>query len=265
MCIRDRSTTHPAGFQLFGEVVIESDADVRMSPNTSSGHSTRIQLWDPEKNKITVVSTRKQISTSIIKTEQLQVEEGLGSVSRDTFSTEEVRAKRVYLNADFNGAFTDKGNLEGQTTFVLVDENGDAVAPYNAQALTITLDGVMQEPGSAYALTGNNITFSSPPIGPSTKNGQAVPGVKFYGRWFEFKTDALNARYLKKLRNIHQRSGTWIDAANQLSMNRAYIQSETLGFIKNEYPSLTWGTLGPTCHRDIGLSLIHISEPTRPY
>jgi len=248
-----KSTTHPAGFQLFGEVVIESDADVRMSPNTSSGHSTRIQLWDPEKNKITVVSTRKQISTSIIKTEQLQVEEGLGSVSRDTFSTEEVRAKRVYLNADFNGAFTDKGNLEGQTTFVLVDENGNAVAPYNAQALTITLDGVMQEPGSAYALTGNNITFSSPPIGPSTKNGQAVPGVKFYGRWFEFKTDALNARYLKKLRNIHQRSGTWIDAANQLSMNRAYIQSETLGFIKNEYPSLTWGTLGPTCHRDIGL------------
>ena len=248
-----KSTTHPAGFQLFGEVIIESDAHVRMSPSTSSVHSTRIQLWNPEKNKITVVSTRKQISTSIIKTEQLHVEQGLGSVSRDTFSTEEIRAKQVYLNAPFNGAFTNQGNLEGQTTFVLVDGNGDAVSPYNAQALTITLDGVMQEPGAAYAVNGNNITFSSPPIGPSTKNSQAIPGVRFYGRWFEFKTPALNARYLKKLRNIHQRSGTWIDAANQLSMNRAFIQSETLGFIKNEYPELTWGTLGPTCHRDIGL------------
>ena len=85
-----KSTTHPAGFQLFGEVIIESDAHVRMSPSTSSVHSTRIQLWNPEKNKITVVSTRKQISTSIIKTEQLHVEQGLGSVSRDTFSTEEI-------------------------------------------------------------------------------------------------------------------------------------------------------------------------------
>ena len=248
-----KQTTHPAGFQLFGEVIIESDAHVRMSPIASSGHSTRIQLWNPEKNKITVVSTKKQISTSIIKTEQLKVEQGLGSVSRDTFSTEEVRAKQVFLNANFTGAFTDKGNLEGQTTFVLVDAAGNAVTPYNAQALTITLDGIIQEPGSAYVLNGNNITFSSPPLGPRTHEGQDIPQVRFYGRWFEFKTDALNARYLKKLRNIWQREGTWIDAANLVAMNRAYIQSETLGYIKVQYPDLTWGTLGPTCHRDIGL------------
>ena len=248
-----KQTTHPAGFQLFGEVLIESDAHVRMSPTTSSGHSTRIQLWDPEKNKITVVSTKKQISTSIIRTEQLKVEQGLGSVSRDTFSTEEVRAKQIYLNSNFTGAFTDKGNLEGQKTFVIVDAAGNAVTPYNAQALTITLDGIIQEPGSAYVINGNNITFSSPPLGPRVHEGQNIEQVKFYGRWFEFKTATLNARYLKKLRNIHQRSGTWIDAANLVAMNRAYIQSETLGWIKNEYPALTWGTLGPTCHRDIGL------------
>ena len=248
-----KSTTHPAGFQLFGEVLIESDSHARMSPVTSSDHSTRIQLWDPDKNKITVVSTTKQISTSIIKTEQLHIEQGLGSVSRDTFSTEEVRAKQVYLNANFNGAFTNQGNLEGQKTFVLVDGDGNSVSPYNSQALTITLDGIMQEPGSAYSISGSNITFSSPPLGPRVHEGQDIPQVRFYARWFEFKTDALNERYLKKLRNIHQRSGTWIDAANQLSMNRAYIQSETLGYIKAQYPGLTWGTLGPTCHRDIGL------------
>ena len=248
-----KQTTHPAGFQLFGEVLIESSTQAAMSPVTSSDRSSRIQLWDPEKNKITVVSTKKQISVSIIKTEQLKVEQGLGSVSRDTFSTEEIRAKQVFLNADFTGAFTDKGNLEGQTSFVLVDENGNSVSPYNAQALTITLDGVMQEPGSAYAVNNSNIIFSSPPLGPRLHEGQDIPQVKFYARWFEFKTAELNARYLKKLRNIHQRPGTWIDAANQLSMNRAYIQSETLGYIKAEYPNLTWGTLGPTCHRDIGL------------
>ena len=155
-----KKTTHPAGFQLFGEVLIESDAQASMSPITSSDRSSRIQLWDPNKNKITVVSTKKQITVNIIKTEQLKVEQGLGSVSRDTFSTEEIRAKQLFLNADFTGGFTDKGNLEGQTSFVLVDVNGNAVSPYNAQALTITLDGIIQEPGSSYAINGSNITFS---------------------------------------------------------------------------------------------------------
>ena len=36
-------------------------------------------------------------------------------------------------------------------------------------------------------------------------------------------------------------------------MNKAFIQSETLGYIQNKYPNLTWGTLGTKCHRDIGL------------
>ena len=36
-------------------------------------------------------------------------------------------------------------------------------------------------------------------------------------------------------------------------MNRAFIQSETLGYIQAEYPNLTWGTLGTKCYRDIGL------------
>ena len=103
----------------------------------------------------------------------------------------------------------------------------------------------MQEPGSAYAINGSKITFSSPPLGPRLQDGQNIPQVRFYGRWFEFKTAELNARYLKKLRNIHQRSGTWIDAANQLSMNRAYIQSETLGWIKAQYTCLLYTSPSP--------------------
>jgi hypothetical protein len=258
-----KQTTHPAGFQLFGEVLIESDADISMSNNSKTVATSVIQLWDPLKNKISVVSTRKNIITSIIKTEQLKVEKGSGSIALDTFSTTEIRAKRVYLNAAFDGAFTDKGNLEGTQSFVLIDDDGAVVSPYNEQALTITLDGILQEPGSAYQVNGSIITFASPPLGPSTEDGQEVPGVIFYGRLFEFKRADLNERYLKKIRNIYQRSGTWIDAANQLAMNKAFIQSETLGYIREKYPTLSWGTLSTKCYRDIGLVIEALEHDLR--
>ena len=74
-----KKTTHPAGFQLFGEVS-ESDAAVPMSPNTKMVGTSIVQLWDPNKNKITVVSTKKQVTTSVIKTEQLKIERGAGSI-----------------------------------------------------------------------------------------------------------------------------------------------------------------------------------------
>ena len=79
-----KQTTHPAGFQLFGEVLIESDTSVPMSPNTKTVNTSIVQLWDPNKNKITVVSTKKQVTTSVIHTEQLKIERGAGSISLDT-------------------------------------------------------------------------------------------------------------------------------------------------------------------------------------
>ena len=65
--------------------------------------------------------------------------------------------------------------------------NNNAVTPYNAQALLITLDGIFQEPGVAYTVSGSNITFAQPPLGPANKNSQAIPGVKFYGKNYQFK------------------------------------------------------------------------------
>lgn len=258
-----KKTTHPAGFKLFGEVLIESDTQVPMSPNTKTVNTSIVQLWDPNKNKITVVSTKKHVTTSIIKTEQLKVERGVGSIGLETFNTTEIRAKQLYLNDQFDGAFTNKGNLEGKTTFTLVDSDGATITPYNDQSLTITLDGIIQEPGRAYSVKGNKITFSAPPLGPSVKDGQNVPGVLFHCRLFEFKTDSLNDRYLKKIRNIFQRSGTWIDAANQLAMNKAFIQSETLGYIQDKYPNLTWNTLSTKCYRDIGLVIEALEHDLR--
>ena len=258
-----KTTSHPAGFQLFGEVLIESSSKVEMSPNTSTKTTSIVQLWNPDVNKVTVISTKKKITQSIALVKDTVIEKGVGSVSIDTFNTSEVKAKEVFLNASFDGAFTDRGNLEGTTTFNLVDRNGNTVSPYNEQALTITLDGIIQEPGIAYTVSGDKIVFAQPPLGSSIKDGQVAPGVKFYGRWFQFKTDSLNQKYLKKIKNIFQRSGTWIDAANQLGRNRAFIQSETLGYIKSKYTTFAWGTLDTKCYRDIGLIIDALEHDLR--
>ena len=143
----------------------------------------------------------------------------------------------------------------------MVDKNGNVVKPYNAQALIITLDGILQEPGLSFTVNEDTITFAQPPLGPRTKSGLSitnpsktdVEGVSFYGRHFEFKSDSLNARYLKKIRNIYQKNGRWIDAANQLERNKQYIQSQTIDYIKGVHPTLAWTTLSTTCVRDIGL------------
>ena len=41
-----------------------------------------------------------------------------------------------------------------------------------------------------------------------------------------------NTKYLRKLRNIFQRGGTWIDAANQIERNIDFIINETIGYGK---------------------------------
>lgn len=258
-----KDTTHPAGFQLFGEVDIETSSQSRMSEDVVTKNTSIVQLWDPDKNKVTVIDTKRTVSQNIVLMKNLNVERGVGSVSVDSTNTAEIRAKEIYISGSFNGDFSNKGNLQGTKTFNLVDSDNNLVSPYNEQALTITLDGIIQEPGVAYTVSGNKITFAEPPLGPSTKDGQLVPGVTFYGRWFEFKKESLNQKYLRKIRNIFQRSGTWIDSANQLERNRAFIQSEALGYVKDKYSTLSWGNLESKCYRDIGLVVDALAHDLR--
>ncbi len=254
-----KETTHPAGFQLFGEVLVESKSQIPMSSNTKTTHNSFIEL----KSNITVQSTTKQITQYIVSAQTHAIEEGVGSVSLDSANTTEVKAGNVKLTPAFDGALSNKGNLAGTKTFNIVDDNNNSVTPYNNQALLITLDGIFQEPGVAYTISGSQITFAQPPLGPTTKNGQEVPGVKFYGKNYQFKTNTLNSRYFKKIRNIYQRTGRWVDAANQLERNREYIQSETLGWTKNKYPTLTWGTIETKCYRDIGFVVDALAHDIR--
>ena len=237
-----KETTHPAGFKLFGEVIIDSSAQAKMSEDTKTSRVSVIQVWDPEKNNITVVNTRRQITQSIALMKNLNVEKGKGSVSIDTKNTAEIKANTFTLNGTFDGALSNKGNLSGTKEFNLIDGDGNVLKPYNEQSLVITLDGILQEPGVSYTVVEDKITFAQPPL----------VGVTFHGRWFQFKDDSLNAKHLKKIKNIFQKNGRWIDAANQIEMNREFIQSDTLGFIKDKYPEFTWGTTETKCYRDIG-------------
>ena len=254
-----KETTHPAGFQLFGEVDIESSAQIPMSSTTITTHDSYVEL----KSNITVQSVKKQITQHIVTVQTHTIEDGVGSVAKDATNTTEIKSSEIKLSAAFDGALSNNGNLAGTKTFGILDKNNNAVTPYNEQALIITLDGIFQEPGVAYTISGSNITFAQPPLGPVTKNSQDVPGVKFYGKNYQFKTDKLNAKYLRKIKNIFQKSGRWIDSYNQLERNREYIQSETLGWAKNKYPTLTWGTIESKCYRDIGFVVDAIANDIR--
>ena len=53
-------------------------------------------------------------------------------------------------------------------------------------------------------------------------------------------------------------NGTFYDAGNLITLNRAYIISESLTWAQAQYPSLNWGSHATKCGRDIGLILDHM-------
>lgn len=63
---------------------------------------------------------------------------------------------------DISGQFNDSN-----TTFALT-VNSSSVVPGSEQALLISIDGVLQEPGTAYFLSGTNLVFTAAPNTSST-------------------------------------------------------------------------------------------------
>ena len=203
-----KETTHPAGFQLFGEMVIDSNASAPMPVSAPRmEHYSVIELNpvtvsilqdEPDtykRNTITVISTRVK---------DLVLEDGIGSVSVDTFDTSETRTYKVSLSQPFDGKFDPStGQLIGTKGFTLIDQaTNNPLVLDNPQQLFVTLDGVIQEPGVSYTINGSTITFAVPPFGERLAEGQEVPSVKFYGRAIKFKNSSLNSRYFKKLKSI---------------------------------------------------------------
>ena len=243
-----KSTTHPAGFKLFGQVDVEATASSEMPAELpKASHFSVVQLWDPDKNKITVEST-KQVTTQTVQSVQSQrVRKSFGTAATSEFLFNEVRAFEFTLNAPFDGYYDTDGRLQGTTSFQILN-NGTPFFPASDKGIIVTLDGVLQEPGVSYTISGDQIVFSAPPLGPGNKltgdGGEVTPykGVTFYGKVFQFKDDQYNTKHLRKIRNIFQRGGTWIDAANQIERNVDFIVNETIGYAKQTYSTLDWST-----------------------
>ena len=241
-----KSTTHPAGFKLFGQVDVEATASTEMPAELpQASHFSVIQLWDPNKNKITVENTTRIVTQTIQKVENQRIRKAVGSAATSEFLFNEIRSFEIKLDAPFDGVLDEKSKSVGTSTFQLRDESDVAFTPYSAKNLIITLDGVLQEPEVAYTVSGDQITFASAPLGPGVKNGAPYNGVTLYAKYIAFKGEGAsgyNNRYFKKLRNIFQRGGTWIDAANQIERNVEFIINETVGYGEATYPSLDWST-----------------------
>ena len=197
-----KETTHPAGFLLFSEMVIDTKASTPMPVDqTPLSHFSIVELPTLE---VTSLSTKYQSTTSWVKTESLLLEDGVGSVSVDTFDTSETQTYNLRLSPDFDGDFDpNTGQLVGTTTFTIIDTRTDSpLEVRKAEQLIITLNGVWQEPNVSYTISGNQITFAEPPFGNRIVEGQETEATKFYGRAIRFKNNTLTDRYFRKVRNI---------------------------------------------------------------
>jgi hypothetical protein len=247
-----KQTTHPAGFQLFGELSIESEGKTNTPVYQKSPEKITTINLSPK--SIKYVGTTKNVTQSIIKVENTNIERGVGSVSIDAFDNSETLSTVITLDAPFNGDFDpNTGQIVGQRTFTVIDtRNNLPLQIYNEQQLIITVDGVIQEPGVAYTVTNNQITFSVPPLGERIVEGQVVSPQDFFGKSIRFKDNSLNEQYLKKIRNIFQRNGIWLDSANQVRFNRGFIVEETAGYLRNRYPEVNWLRLEQQYKENIG-------------
>ncbi len=249
-----KESVHPAGFKLFGELNVDTNAAVSISNNSKTTQVSTLKLWNEETNKVSVGDTKRHHQTIINLSENINLLRGSGSFTEQAADTSGIIARELKLTPAFDGDFDSNGNVAGTREFTIVDASNNApITPYNAMALTITLDGVLQEPEVAYTVDGNKITFASAPFGPRQDGNNTIKSMKFIGRLFQFKDSSQNATYLKKVRQIFQREGTWIDAANQIRFNRNFIQEEAVGYGKTKYPNLTWNVKESKCVRDVGL------------
>ena len=240
-----KETTHPAGFKLFGEVIIDPVVDDGITMPTEmpkASHFSIIELWDANKNKVTVESTTRTITQSVLSVDDYRAIRGSGSVAVNEFDFNYTNAFELTLRQDptdpspLDGRFNGDGQLVGTRSFTLYN-NGAPFNPYSAENLIVTIDGVLQEPGVAYTISSNQIVFATPPLGYNVVEGQNVYEQKVLIRYIEFKNDVYNDKHFRKIRNFYQRNGRWLDAANQILLNVDFIVAESIGYFEAKYAS----------------------------
>ena len=254
-------TTHPAGFKVFGEVIVNTEQTSTISKGSSYGF-TKIDLEAP---KFANYSTTRTITQSRVVVKDSNEQYGRGTVYINAQNNAETYATDILINDPFDGIEDPStGYITGTRTFALTDASTNLpITPYNEEQLLITIDGVVQEPGVAYTVSGSNITFATPPLGEKVVEFQKVPAQSFNGRSFRFKDNTLNQEYLRKIRNFFQRSGRWLDSANQIRFNKDFIVEESIGYAIETYPNVPWNLYQEKCTRDIGLILDAIEHDIR--
>ena len=200
-----KQTVHPAGFKMFGEVSIDASAETSMPAGQNITSSVSIiELWDPEKNKVTIQSTRRQITQSIVFAKDTNISRGKGSVLVSGIDTTELLSYVFNLQQPFDGDFDESGNIVGTKTFNMILPGFGVMNVANQNNLFITIDGVVQEPGVSFTVSGSTITFATAPLGLRISNNQEVEAQKFVGRMIRFKNEALNNQYFRKIKNIQE-------------------------------------------------------------
>ena len=198
-----KETTHPAGFKLFGEVYLESEASTLMDveQDHTEKHTTYVVLPPV---KVTSLSTKRTITERYFTAIDHKIKRGQGSIAFDEFDETLTRTREITLVPAFDGKFDPSTGLKvGQTEFTIIDKKtGLAYQTFNEQELMITLDGVAQRPIISFTVIGNKIKFYEPPLGERIVEGQIVSPQVFYGRAFKFTEDINNVRYLKRLKDI---------------------------------------------------------------
>jgi len=210
-----KASTHPAGFKLFGEVFIESDAIARMKPNPPSLDSvSTIQLWDPQKNKVTVQNTYRTVTQSILNSSFMDVQRGKGALFVNSFDDAETSSFEIVLDPPFNGYFDLNGNRAGNKIFTMkILGSNNPVAVPQQENLVISLDGILQQPGLAFTVSNTQITFKEAPLGYRNSQGQSItpsqyvegvdtPSQKFIGKILRYKDTTVNSQFFKKIKNI---------------------------------------------------------------
>jgi len=217
--------THPAGFNLFGEVLIESfgnakqpdTIDTPQSGTKDNGFGAVISIIEP--GVLGVITTHKstRITQSHVRVDSFQKQRGKGTLNYSERNNVEIEVFDLALSPDFDGQVQVDGTITGTTTFTLFKkEINEPLSPYKAQQLLVTLDGVLQDPDTAYTISGSTITFNEPPLGPyvDPATGIYVPGVTFYGKSIKFQENSNNDRYMLETSNItSQFDGTTTDFA----------------------------------------------------
>lgn len=196
-------TVHPAGFKMFGEVSVEAEARTVM-PETQriTSKVTILELWDDTSNRVTIENTRRTITQSYVQVQDTNIRRGKGSVFATGIDTSEMLSYTFELLQDFDGNFDEAGNIVGRRSFNMILPGFGVMNVANANNLIITIDGILQEPGVAYTVSGSTITFTKAPLGQRFANGQIVEAQNFIGRMIRFKNVDLNSQYFRKIQTI---------------------------------------------------------------